>query len=560
MTTFDYVVVGGGVAGCTVANRLSENPAIRVALLEFGSAGHHAKTIVKMPLGMVTFMMPNLAFLGGPKLMYQYETQPSRGIGNQPMILPRGKALGGSSMVNGMIYIRGQRQDYDDWKALGNEGWGYDDLLPYFRKAEDFVIQRDPDATPDFMLDGKPVRDQIDFSYHGQGGPVAISPPRSPNPMNPIYFEACKQAGYKLNADFNGADQEGVGYHWLTQKDGERWGVERSYGNAMKTRPNVSIITEAKVLKLELSGKRVTGVTYRRDGQVHTVSAGKEVILATGAFVSPQVLMLSGIGNAAEMRRFGIQVKHELRGVGANLQDHMDTWLKQKSLNRMTYGLSLASMPANALHMVNWFTRRRGMFTSNTGEAGGFVKSRPGLDRPDLQLFFCSTEASAAAADSFWGHGWAMHACLLRPKSVGRVGLKSANPDDQPLIDPNFLGEPEDMDLLVEGVKIMRRITAQPAFDGYRGAEDAPGPEVQSDDEIRGYVRQNCMTMYHPTSTCKMGIDDMAVVSPKTLLAYGLENLAIVDASVMPAVISGNTFATTNAVAEKAADLIKARQ
>lgn len=560
MEEFDYVIVGGGVAGCVVANRLTENPNVRVALLEFGSANNARKHIVKTPLGMVGFMMPNLAFLGGPKMMYQYEAEPSRGVNNQVMILPRGKALGGSSMVNGMIYIRGQRRDYDDWEALGNSGWGYDDLLPYFKKSEHFVIADEPDITPDFNLGGRPVRDQVDMAFHGTGGPVCVAPPRSPNPILPVYFEACQQAGYRLNADFNGADQEGIGYHWMTQKGGERWGVESSFANPAKDRHNLKIVTEARVLGLEIHDRRATGVRYDQEGVEKTIGAAKEVIVATGAFVSPQILMLSGIGDPDVLKSHGIEVGHALKGVGANLQDHMDTWVKQRSKTRLTYGISWPTVPKNALHILNWFARRRGMFTSNTGEAGGFVKSRPDLDRPDLQLFFCTTMASAQAADSFGGHGWAMHACLLRPKSVGHVGLRSASPYEPPLIAPNLLGEQEDIDLLVRGVHIMRDIAQQAAFDAHRGDEVSPGPDVQGDEDIAAYVRQNCMTMYHPTSTCKMGVDEMAVVAPDTLLIHGIDNISVVDASVMPTVISGNTFAPTVAIAEKAADLIKARQ
>jgi len=560
MPDFDYVIVGGGVAGCVVANRLTENPNVRVAMLEFGTSGNHKRQIVRMPLGMVTFMMPNLAFLGGTNMMYLYEAEPSRGLGNTKMMLPRGKALGGSSMVNRMIYIRGQKEDYDSWRDMGNSGWGYEDLLPYFKKSENFVLANEPEATRNFRLGGKSVRDQIDMAYHGIGGPVSVSPPRSPNRMCQTYFEACVEAGYPLNADFNGSTQEGIGYHWLTQKGGERWGAESSYANPAKERPNLHIITEARALKILMNGKRAIGAAYERNGEVHEIRAAKEVILATGAFISPQLLMLSGIGKADELRRHGIEVNHDLPGVGSNLQDHIDTWVKQRSTSNYTYGISWSTMHTNAMHVLKWFSARRGMFTSNTGEAGGFVKSGQDADRPDLQLFFCTTMASAQAADSFWGHGWAMHACLLRPRSVGHVGLKSSDPHDAPLIAPNFFDDPYDMEVLVRGVRIMRQITDQPAFNPHRGEEVAPGRAVERDEDIAAYIRQNCMTMYHPTSTCKMGIDRMAVVSPSSLLVNGLENLSIVDASVMPAVISGNTFAPTVAVAEKAADLIKARR
>lgn len=558
--SFDYVVVGGGVAGCVLASRLSEQPKVRVALLEFGSSGNHRRQIVRAPLGMVTFMMPNLAFLGGPKMMYLYEAEPSRGLGNTRMILPRGKALGGSSMINGMIYIRGQKEDYDSWAARGNRGWSYDDLLPYFRKSEDFVLASNPQATANFNLGGKPIRDQIDMRYHGVGGAVSVSPPRSPNRMCEVYFKACQEAGYPLNADFNGATQEGIGYHWLTQKEGERWGIESSHANPAKARSNLAIITEARATRILFNGRRAVGVEYEQDGQIKEIRASGEVILSTGAFISPQLLMLSGIGDPRELSRHGIAVHHALPGVGKNLQEHIDTWTKQRAVTNHTYGVSWGTMHTNALHILKWLFARRGMITSNTAEAGGFVKSSPKASRPDLQLFFCTTMASAQAADSFWGHGWAMHACLLQPKSVGYVGLKSKDIRDQPLIAPNFFGENEDMTLLIRGLKILREITAQPAFTPHRGAEVAPGPDIRTDDEIAAYIRQNCMTMFHPTSTCRMGHDDMSVVSPDTLLVHGLENLAVIDASVMPSIISGNTFAPTVAIAEKGSDLITARQ
>lgn len=560
MAEFDYVIVGGGVAGCVLANRLTERPNIRVAMLEFGTAGNYKRPIVRAPLGMVTFMMPNLAFLGGPRMMYLYEAQPSRGLGNTRLILPRGKALGGSSLVNGMIYIRGQKEDYDSWAALGNVGWGYADLLPYFKKAEDFVLASRPNITRSFKLGGRSVREQVDMDYHGVGGPISVAPPRSPNRMCDVYFDACQQAGYRLNADFNGRTQEGIGYHWLTQKDGERWSVESGYANPAKARPNLTIITEARATRVLFEGRRATGVEYEHSGQKKEIGASGEVILATGTFISPQLLMLSGIGDPCELSRHGIAVRHALPGVGQNLQEHIDTWTKQRARTNYTYGISWGTMHSDALHILKWLFARRGMITSNTAEAGGFIKSNPNADRPNLQLFFCTTMASAQAADSFWGHGWAMHACLLRPKSVGYVGLNSSDPHDPPMIAPNFFDDGDDLLLLIRGVKILREIAAQPAFDRHRGEEVAPGPDVRTDDDIAAYIRQNCMTMFHPTSTCKMGHDKMAVVSPDTLLVHGLINLSVIDASVMPTVTSGNTFAPTVAIAEKGADIIRNRQ
>lgn len=555
---FDYVIVGGGVAGCVLAYRLSEDPNVKVAILEYGKGGNDKKTIVKMPLGMVTFMMPNLAFMGGPKMTYMYRGERNQGLGGNALDLPRGKAIGGSSMINGMIYVRGQHEDFDHWEELGATGWGRDEMLKYFKKSENFEIANDPNCTPNFNINGRPVAEQLDYDYHGTGGPYNVAPPRDPNAMCDVYFEACKEAGYKINPDFNGENQEGIGYHWLQQKGGERWGMESGYAAGCRDRLNVEFITEARVRKLEMDGKRVTGVTYNRDGQTQTIKANKEVVMCAGSFNTPQILMLSGIGPGDELGRQGVEVVHELPGVGQNLQDHIDTWVKQKSTSRITYGLSPQVLHKNIGHVLKWIFKRRGAFTSNTAEAGGFVKSHDGAERPDLQLFFCTTIASAQAADSFFDHGWAMHATDLRPYSRGHVGLHSADPFEQPLIQHNFCQDDRDMENLVRGIHIMRNITDQPAFKKHVGVEVEPGRDVQTDDDLREYIKSHCMTMYHPTSTCSMGTDKDAVTDPKSLRVHGIDGLRVVDASVFPAVTSGNTMAPTVAVAEKGADLIKA--
>ena len=556
---YDYVIVGGGVAGSVAAYRLSEDPSVRVAVLEYGRDGNNTKTIVKMPLGMVSFMMPNLAFLGGPKMTYLYKGEPNQGLGGNALDLPRGKALGGSSMINGMLVVRGQWEDFDHWEDLGATGWSRTEMKRYFIKSENFELTQNPTYTPGHHIQGTPITDLIDYSYHGTGGPYNVAPPRSPNPMCEVYFKACQEAGYKINPDFNGAEQEGIGYHWLQQKGGERWGMESGYANLARQRKNVDIITEAKVLRLNIEGKRVTGAVYEQVGEEKTLTARRDVVMALGAFNTPQTLMLSGIGPGHELARQGIAVTHELPGVGQNLQDHLDTWVKQKSTNYDTYGLSPKVLHKNIAHVLKWIFARRGAFTSNTAEAGGFIKSGPDVERPDLQLFFCTTMASAQAADSFFTHGWAMHATDLRPDSRGHVGLHSADPYQQPLIQHNFCQDDRDMQRLVQGIKIMRHITDQPAFKAYVGEEVEPGRDVHSDDALRHYIKSHCMTMYHPTSSCAMGTGQNAVTDPTSMKVYGLDGLRIVDASVFPAVTSGNTMAPTVAVAEKAADLIRAK-
>ena len=290
---FDYLIIGGGAAGCVLAYRLSENPNIRVGVIEYGSAGNHKRTIVKTPLGMVAFMMPNLAFLGGPKMTYMYKGQPNQGLSGASLDLPRGKAVGGSSMLNGMVYIRGQHEDFDHWETLGATGWGRDEMLRYFKKAEHFEIAEDPECTPGFQLDGRLVKDQIDYSYHSTGGPYNVAPPRSPNPIGAVYMQAAKEAGYRLNPDFNGAQHEGIGYHWMQQKGGERWGMESAYANPCKARPNVEFITEAKVKRILLDGKKAVGVAFQQDGIDRVEHVRREVILSAGAFNSPQILMLN---------------------------------------------------------------------------------------------------------------------------------------------------------------------------------------------------------------------------------------------------------------------------
>ncbi len=554
---FDYVIVGGGVAGCVLAARLSEDPAIRVAVLEYGKSGNARKAIVRIPLGMVTFMMPNLAFLGGPKMLYVYRGEPNEGLGGMALDLPRGKAVGGSSMINGMIVIRGQWEDFDRWEELGAVGWSRDVMKDYFIRSENFELATDPECTPSFELNGKSVAEQIDYEFHGVGGPYNVAPPRSPNRMCKVYFEACQQAGYRINPDFNGASQEGIGYHWLQQKGGERWGMESGYAALARSRPNVNFITEARALKLIMDGRAVTGVSYARDGEIRILSPGRDVLLSLGTFNSPQMLMLSGIGPGSEIVRQGIEVRHELPGVGQDLQDHLDTWVKQESTTYDTLGLSPRVLHRNIADGFRWIFKRRGGLTSNTAEAGGFVRSSPDADRPDLQLFFCTTIASAQAADSFFTHGWAMHATDLRPYSRGHVGLHSPDPYEQPRIQHNFCQDERDMQTLINGIHIMRKITDQPAFRPYLGREVEPGRDLVSDDDLRHYIQSHCMTMYHPTSTCRMGADPMAVTNPRTLRVHGIDGLRIIDTSVFPSITSGNTMAPTVALAERAADLVK---
>jgi choline dehydrogenase-like flavoprotein len=556
MDTFDYIIVGGGAAGCVLANRLSADPSCHVVMVEPGRDHNSKKAIVRIPLGMISFMMPAIAFLGGPKFMSWYETEPEPGLQGRRVALPRGRSTGGSTTVNGMIYIRGQREDYDHWRDLGNDGWGYDDLLPYFKRAETFEILNDPQATPGLKLGGHLVADQIDPAYHGTDGPLNIAPLRSVNPMCDVFLEAAKQAGYSYNADFNGARQSGFGYYWFTQKGGERMSAERAYLDPIRHRPNLTILSGRRVRRLLMEGKTIIGVeTDGEDGR-QDIMARREVILSAGAFISAQLLMLSGIGDPAELKRHGIDVRHALPGVGANLQDHLDVTLEYKAKSTAPYGISWKALPRNILHVLDWIFRKRGLFSSTTGEGGAFVSTMPDSDRPNIQLFFCTSVGNAQNAGSMFGHGFLMHVCELRPGSIGRLRLRDADPRSPPSIIYNFFRGASTMDALREGMKIARRIIGQNAFLPHLDREVTPGSDADSDGALEAYIRQHCGTLYHPVGTCSMGNGPDAVVDPRSLKVHGLEGLRVIDASVMPSIVSGNTMAATYCIAEKGADLV----
>lgn len=560
MERFDYVIVGAGAAGSVLANRLSEDPRVRVALIEPGTDRNSGRTIVKMPLGMVTFMMPAVDFLGGPKFMSWFETEPEPGLQGRKVMLPRGKATGGSTTVNGMIFIRGQREDYDHWRDLGNPGWGYDDLLPYFRRLETFEALADPAGSRHIRLGGRPVSEQIDPAFHGTGGPVNVAQLRSVNPMCDVFLEAARQAGHAYNADFNGARQEGFGYYTFTQKGGERQSAERAYLDPVRHRPNLAILPGRRVTRILTEGRRAVGVAWETGegaAAVRGETRGGEVILSAGAFVSPQLLMLSGIGNGRDLARHGIEVLNDLPGVGANLQDHIDVTMEYKAKTTVPYGLSWKALPANVAHVFKWLFGRRGLFASTTGEGGAFVRTRPDLDRPDIQLFFCTSVGNAQNAGSLFGHGFLVHVCELRPGSIGRLTLASADPHQRPSIRYDFFRGDSTMESLREGMKLVRRLIAQKAFEPHLAGEVTPGPEADSDGALEAYIRQRCGTLYHPVGTCSMGTGDMAVVDPSSLRVHGMAGLRVIDASVMPAIVSGNTMAATYCIAEKGADLVR---
>jgi choline dehydrogenase-like flavoprotein len=524
---FDYVVVGGGSAGCVVAGRLSEDRDTTVCLLEAGGDGQGV--LVNVPIGAAAMMPTRIG-------NWAFETVPQPGLNGRRGYQPRGRNLGGSSAINAMVYIRGHRIDYDHWASLGNGGWSWAEVLPYFIRSEH--------------------NERIDNRWHGRGGPLWVSDPRTDNPIHALYLEAARQAGLPLTEDFNGAEQEGIGIYQLTQKHGRRCSAARAYLLPhLEQRDNLTVHTHALAQRILFEGRRAVGVELLQRGQRRTIRARREVILAAGAFQSPQLLMLSGVGDAGELQRLQIPVVHHLPGVGQNLQDHPDFIFGYRAPSLDTHGIS----PGGGLRFLRelWRYRRRsrGAVTSNFAEGGGFLKTRPGLPAPNVQLHFVVAVVDDHARRFHFGHGISCHVCLLRPRSIGSVALASASAQDAPLIDPAFFQDPRDLEEMVEGFKLTRRLLQAPALAPLT-RRDLFTANVESDDDIRAVLRQRSDTVYHPVGTCKMGVDERAVVDPQ-LRVRGIEGLRVVDASIMPTLIGGNTNAPTIMIGEKAADLIR---
>ncbi len=530
---FDYLIIGGGSAGCVLANRLSADGQYQVCLLEAGPADD--SLMIRMPSGVVPLMRYDT-------YNWQFWTVPQTRLGHRPLYWPRGRTLGGGSSINAQVYIRGHRWDYDHWAELGNPGWSYDDVLPYFRKLENF----------------EPAADGAVDPYHGVGGPLNATTLRHTNPMSAVFLEAARQAGYPENRDFNGAEQEGFGFYHVAQKGGERCSNARAYLRPAETRSNLQIRTGVRVTKLLFDGKRAVGIRYYLDGVYREIYARREVILAAGAIGSPQLLQLSGVGPAQHLREHAIALVHDLPGVGENLQDHLDVIVSVKS--RTSLGLSfrplalLRSLWALLLYMV----ARRGELTSNIAEAGGFLKSDPQQPIPDLQMHFGALVNSKHGLDLrpvFKHYGYSLMTCDLRPLSRGTVRLATADPLAAPRIDPCHFADERDLEKLVVAVKKAREVLSQPAFAPHAKLELEPSPSVQTDEELREWVRGHAETIYHPVGTCRMGNDALAVVDAR-LRVHGMAGLRVVDASVMPTLVGGNTNTPTTMIAEKAADMI----
>ncbi len=527
-TEFDYIVVGGGSAGCVLAARLSEDPQVSVCLLEAG--GVDKSVLIHCPAGLAVLAQTGSANWG-------FETVPQPGLGGRRGYQPRGRVLGGSSSINAMIYVRGQPADYDAWAAAGNPGWAWADVLPWFRRAEH--NERGADA------------------FHGVGGPLNVMDLAQPHRFGSLFVEAARQAGHAANPDFNGERQEGVGFYQVTHRRGERFSAAKAYLTPNLGRPNLKVITQAQTRRVVLEGRRAVGVEMRVGGVATPLRARREVLLAAGALQSPQLLMLSGIGPGEHLRSLGLEVRHDLPGVGGNLHDHVDVIqvLDAPHLKDL-FGLSLRGAFDAARGIREWRRHRRGPMTTNFAEAGGFIHSRPDVERPDLQLHFVIGKLLDHGRKVVFGHGYSCHVCLLRPKSRGSVRLASADPGTAPRIDPNFLGEREDVDALVLGFKQMRHILAQPALAGHGARELAASASARSDAEIEAFVRGHADTIYHPVGSCRMGPGPLDVVDAE-LRVHGIAGLRVVDASVMPSIVSGNTNAPTIMIAEKAADLIR---
>lgn len=527
-TRYDYVIVGAGSAGCVLANRLSADPRISVLVLEAG--GSDAHLYVRMPAGFLkTFQ--------DPRFNWCYSTEPGPGVDGRSIFFPRGKVLGGSSSINGHLYVRGQARDFDVWAQLGNRGWSYDDVLPYFRRSED--------------------RSSGEDAYHGSGGPQHVSDIHERHPICEAFIDGAESLGVPRNPDYNGVRQDGVAYYQRTIRNGRRHSAATGFLNAARHRPNLRIETNAQVLRLDCDGRRVTGVTYRQHGQSHRVEAGLEVLLAAGAVHSPQLLQISGIGPAAHLRQIGVDPVHDLPGVGEGLQDHYAIRVVYAVTRPITLN-ERARAPRLWWEIARWLATGRGLLAFSPAHVAAFLRSRPELDAPDLQVVFTPASYSDGVVGKLQPFpGMTCGVWQMRPESKGHVRARSANADDPPAIQPNYLTETADRRAAIDGVRWARRLLQTEALAGFRGAELLPGADCRSDDEILSYARARGATVYHAIGTCRMGVDPRAVVGPDLKL-IGMAGLRVVDASVMPAMVSANTNAATLMIAEKASDLILA--
>ncbi|KAF7781080.1 choline dehydrogenase [Pseudoalteromonas rubra] len=523
---FDYIIVGAGSAGCVLANRLSANPQHRVLLLETG--GSDKSIFIQMPTALSIPMNTD-------KYAWQFHTEPEPYLDNRVMHCPRGKVLGGSSSINGMVYVRGHAKDFDEWQQHGAQGWDYQACLPYFKRAESWYLGEDP--------------------YRGSEGPLGTNNGNEmANPLYRAFIEAGAQAGYATTQDYNGEQQEGFGPMHMTVKDGRRCSASRAYLDPVKGRDNLTIVTGALVHKVLLAGKRAVGVEYQCKGKIHSASAERRVVLSAGPIGSPHLLQLSGIGDQATLQAVGVEVQHHLPGVGKNLQDHLEFYFQYKCKQPITLNGKLDWF-SKGLIGARWLLNKSGLGATNHFESCAFIRSKAGVEWPDMQYHFLPAAIRYDGKSAFDGHGFQVHIGHNKPKSRGEVTLKSADPTQAPKIQFNYLAHQGDIEGFRACVRLTREIIEQPAFDAYRDGEIQPGKDVHSDAEIDAFVRQAVESAYHPSCSCKMGEDDMAVVDSNTQV-HGIEGLNVVDSSIFPTIPNGNLNAPTIMVAEKAADII----
>ena len=524
---FDYVIAGAGTAGCVLANRLSEDPRIRVCLIEAGGRDNHPFIGVPALVG---------AALTLKKYSWGLETVPQEGLKGRRIPIPRGRVLGGSSSVNGMVYFRGHAKDYDDWAAAGNAGWSWAEVLPYFLRSEN---NTDYPGSP----------------YHGHDGPMRVSSIKGPNPLNAVFAQAMGALQFRPCDDFNGPNPEGYGLRQGAIRRGRRESGVTAFLKPAAHRPNLTVLTDALLTRIVIENRRATAVEVEIAGETRRIDARREVILSGGAIGSPQMLLLSGIGDGAALQKLGLAVQHHLPAVGENYHDHIAANVQMWTTNAQSYGISLKALPRGAWNVLQYLAARAGPFASNVFESHAILRSLPGLDRPDIQVVFQPARRNQNTFPLPLGHGFVLSVVLLHPRSRGTLKLASADPRAKPLVDPKLLTAPEDIEPMVRGLKLARRVFATPAFAPYRATEFLPGAAVTGDEQWKDYIRATAATVHHPAGSCRMGADDASVVTPD-LKVRGLEGLRVADASIFPTLMGGNTNAPVVMVAEKAADMI----